>query len=198
MNLRPLFRRWWLLLLPLVLPLATGQAQQRTTAATQVPAYTAPDWQFAFWVENPAPGVTRQLRAVRLRVGAKGLPNCPLRLRLYEAAGPRQAPGEDILTENVFICPARWNGWYWFDVQPYQLRVPAQGFFVALEPVLGSDNFHCFPSSPAYQPTGPLLSPEQPGAACWARTTRTAWQYLPDSTSRPRYEQFVQLEVAGQ
>ncbi|RSK48957.1 hypothetical protein [Hymenobacter rigui] len=189
------FGRSLLLGLLLLLSLAAGHAQQRVPPPTQAAGYSAPDWQLAFWVASPH---TAELRAVRIYFGSPGFPNLPVRLHLYEASGPDQAPGEDILTDNVFICPTRWNGWYWFDVQTYQLQIPNRGFFVALEPILGSNNFTCFPSLPTYQPTGPLLSPEQPGAVCWIKTTHTAWQRLPNSASRPRYEQLVQLEVTYQ
>ena len=183
-----------LLGLPLLLLVATGHAQQRVAAATQAAGYSAPDWQLAFWVASPR---AAELRAVRVYFGSPGFPNLPVRLHLYAAPGPDQTPGEDLLAENVSICPSRRQGWYWFDVSSYQLPIPAHGFFVALEPLPGSDNFTCFPPAPTYQPTGQLLSPAAPAATCWAKPWRGSWQRPAPVASPPPYERYLQLEVSG-
>jgi hypothetical protein len=101
-------------------------------------------WQVARHFDTGSAGF---IQAVRFYV--KPNPNCgkttvqtPFRVRIYAADGPGGAPGTDLLIDSKFSSAAK-KGWHEVDLSKQQLRVPAAGFFVAMEWLYTKPEFGC-------------------------------------------------------
>lgn len=63
--------------------------------------------------------------------GSKPTGDIQLRLRLYEIDNNGRV-GEDILTNNLFLSPSK-GGWYQVDISNLNLKLPQEGFVIAVE-----------------------------------------------------------------
>lgn len=151
----------------------------------------------AFFIA-PTPGtVGRRLRTFSLRTHRlNGRER--LRLRLYVVDAATGGPGDDLLTEEVYLCPPPADSTFSCDLRQLELRVPPAGFYVALEmPVSFSHEPICYPLK-NYQPTGPVLRPPCASAdmRSWLYTMRQSWQPMPPVLNCwPLFESLITLEV---
>jgi hypothetical protein len=157
-----------------------------------------PGAQYAFLVKNDAPTRRGTLRTVSFYIGDGALPREVFRLRLYAVAG--NAPGPDILTENVLLGAPRNNQWYTLNLASYQMPVPETGYFVALEYFAdeGVRNTYTDSILEDYTPTGPLMRPvvEADARAVWYNNASTGWTLLPLHNGLfGRYGAMMKLEV---
>lgn len=101
-------------------------------------------WQIArLFKEAP----TGYLQAVRYYVapnddcGNKTV-QTPFRVRIYAADGPDGAPGRDLLNTSIVTSVLK-EGWHEVSLAPYQIDIPATGFYVAMEWLFTSPDFGC-------------------------------------------------------
>ncbi|MDO7845195.1 carboxypeptidase-like regulatory domain-containing protein [Hymenobacter sp. M29] len=67
----------------------------------------------------------------------------PFRVRLYAADGPDGAPGTDLLNSTLLTAATRKTGWHTVDLRARNLRLPATGFYVAMEWVFTDAKYLC-------------------------------------------------------
>jgi hypothetical protein len=67
----------------------------------------------------------------------------PFRVRLYAADGPGGAPGTDLLTNTLLTAGPRKTGWHAVDLRARNIRLPATGFYVAMEWVYTDAKYLC-------------------------------------------------------
>ncbi|GAA4043290.1 hypothetical protein GCM10022409_31600 [Hymenobacter glaciei] len=74
------------------------------------------------------------------------------------------------MLENIYVFPQYDS--FSYDVSAYNIVVPAKGFYLGVEYLVGCD--HCWGTSliPNYTPTGPILRPP-----C-ARADIRTWEYV--------------------
>lgn len=146
-----------------------------------MPILGLPGTQYAFLIRDTSARPPHQLRSVTLRVGRGGFAREPMRIRIYQYNEGRDvAPGDDLLHESLFICPAE-QGILTYDLSPYDVTVSGSGFYLALEYIVGADKFWCNDPVAGYTPTGPVLRPpcaradirtwEYPFGKAWSRAT---------------------------
>ncbi|WP_152560085.1 hypothetical protein [Hymenobacter sp. IS2118] len=156
-----------------------------------------PSTQRAFLIQDSSIHQPRRLRAITFRIGENGFDREPFRIRLYRYNGPEQPPGEDLLTENYVVSGAT-KETYTYDLSNANVILPASGFFLALEYMIGGDKFYTSIHMVGYVPVGPLLRPPYAFAdtRTWVYTIGKGWQRIPAAqTCWPRYESSVGVEV---
>lgn len=165
-------------------------------------------WQ-SFYFENARHRPLGYLRTITFAIkNIEGEENV-FRLRIYSVDSLGRTPGPDLLTENVLLClfrqhPPRTTAYVTYDISEFNIPVPARGFYLGLEPTVGSDAFQpCQPELPNYSPTGPVLRPPCTFADCrtwtwkntqtqdggtWTSATENCW---------PLYEEALSVEAGG-
>jgi len=159
------------------------------------PLLGLPGSQMAFLIRDTTARQPRKLRALTLRVGKQGFPREPFRIRIYRYNGSGQPPGEDLLTENIGWSPPQ-EGVYSVDYLPYEVMLPAEGFFIAVEYAF---DLHFLPNPiEPYVPTGLVLRPPCAFASTctWVSVTGKEWHRATASENCwPRYESAISAEV---
>ncbi|MPR34635.1 carboxypeptidase-like regulatory domain-containing protein [Salmonirosea aquatica] len=74
---------------------------------------------------------TAVLSKVSFYVLGAGRPRTPFRIRIYQNQNGK--PGSDLLDESVIVHPKWWKRWKEIKVGRYNIVVPREGFFVAME-----------------------------------------------------------------
>jgi hypothetical protein len=177
--------------------------QPKTRTGAPRPAILRATWgipgtQYAFLVKNDAPTHQRTLRTVSFYIGDGALPSDVFRVRLYVVAG--NAPGPDLLTENVVLGAPQHNAWFTLDLARYQLKVPEVGLFVALEYFPDEGHLSQYQSHLLwnYTPTGPFMRPvwEASTSTVWSNPVGKGWVLLPVHNGLfGRYGAMIKLEV---
>ena len=65
----------------------------------------------------------------------------PFRIRIY-SADENGLPKKDLTTQNIIIQATQKNAWLKVDLSPYQISVPANGYFIALEWIYTKDKYY--------------------------------------------------------
>jgi hypothetical protein len=78
------------------------------------------------------------LNRVSLYVLRTGRPGSPFRIRVYQNLNGK--PGSDLLDESVIVYPKWWKRWKEVKVGQYNIVVPREGLFVAMEWLNSSEN----------------------------------------------------------
>ncbi len=68
--------------------------------------------------------------------------NTPFRIRIYEYDTILNGPRKDLLREDLIVSGPKKGGWITVDVSSYQIPVPANGFFVAMEWIYTDDKYY--------------------------------------------------------
>ena len=95
-------------------------------------------------------------------------------------SGKMYPPCTDLLTENVFVSPGNSEGWSTIDFKDYDINVPVEGFYIALE--FGfSDNFNYKLPLTKYMPSGTVLYPSAvpEESSFWRYGPNTGWYQIP-------------------
>ncbi|HEV7351483.1 carboxypeptidase-like regulatory domain-containing protein [Telluribacter sp.] len=114
------------------------------------------------------------LRKVSFYVSSQGKQGAPVRVRVYK--NNNGEPGEDLLDENVVTTPRRrWYRWKEVPVGRYNLPVPQEGFFVALEWLHTADSNYENPAG--VKCFGQVLGTTDEFTSCrgWYRTNGGSW-----------------------
>jgi hypothetical protein len=187
-----------------VRPVTARRRQPKTRAGAPTgPALLRATWgipgtQYAFLVKNDAPTRRGTLRTASFYIGDGALPREVFRVRLYAVAD--NAPGSDILTENVLLEAPQHNAWFTIDLARYQLPVPEAGFFVALEYIVSEGYRNTYSSHLLwdYTPTGPFMRPvwEARTSTVWSNPVGKGWGLVPVHNGLfGRYGAMIKLEV---
>ena len=73
------------------------------------------------------------IKKVSFFISSDGIPDTKFRVRIYYADGENAAPKSDLLVHNIVAHAEAGNEWVNIDVSSYNLEVPSDGFFVAME-----------------------------------------------------------------
>lgn len=180
-----------------VCTLAQADSIRINPYASQVP--TAYNWlpgrQLAFFIKNTSPHAYHTLKSIAFRVFfSEGI-----RFRIYQFNGADQAPGIELLTENVLLCAGDADRWQTYHLEGFNITVPAKGFFVALEEPTGGSCCFCYPPMKNYAPTGPVIYPPCSFAAArnWIGSSEGGWRRFREAEECwPLYESAIKVELA--
>ena len=78
------------------------------------------------------------IRTVSFFIGENGIPKEPFRIRIYRADGPNHSPGTNLLTESIVVKAPGGGQWFTVDITNYIVEAPREGFFVAMEWLVGA------------------------------------------------------------
>ena len=94
--------------------------------------------QAALWVENGG-NYDGKILSLNYFLSSKGNTNAPFRVRLYRIDTITGEPGDDLINDILVVKPDVKKGWYNVDIRRYDIRVPENGFFIAMEGVFPND-----------------------------------------------------------
>ena len=154
--------------------------------------------QYAFFVKNEKQKRLGNVRTVSFYIGENGFPREPFRVRLYKADGNYNAPNTDLLTENVVVSAPAGGQWYTVDLTPYNVPAPEEGFFVAMEWIVGGDKFYSANFMDNYTAYGQVMSPtfELKESRTWSFTIGKGWNQLTLANGQgKRYNAMIRAEV---
>ncbi len=157
-----------------------------------------PGSQYAFFVKNDKQKKLGNVRTVSFYIGENGFPREPFRVRIYKADGNYNAPNTDLLTENVVVSAPGGGQWYTIDMLPYNIIAPEEGFFVAMEWIVGGDKFYTTNFMDNYTPYGQIMRPtfEFKESRTWSYTIGKGWNLLTLANgSGRRYNAMIKAEV---
>ncbi|TDB63365.1 hypothetical protein [Arundinibacter roseus] len=100
----------------------------------------SPDaFQFALFIPTPEKqrGI---LHKVFFYLEKEGKPRTPVRIRIYQNNDGK--PGADLLDESVVITPKRWKRWKEVSMGKYNIPLPVNGFFVAMDWIYSSESVY--------------------------------------------------------
>jgi hypothetical protein len=157
-----------------------------------------PGSQYAFFIKNEKQRKLGNVRTVSFYIGENGFPREPFRVRLYKADGNYNSPNTDLLTENVVVSATRGGEWYTIDLTSYNIPAPEEGFFVAMEWIVGGDKFYSTNFMDNYTPYGQIMRPtfEFKESRTWSYTIGKGWNLLTLANgSGQRYNAMIKAEV---
>ena len=157
-----------------------------------------PGCQYAFFVKNDKQKKLGNVRTVSFYIGENGFPREPFRVRIYKADGNYNAPNTDLLTENVVVSASRGGEWYTIDLSTYNIPAPEEGFFVAMEWIVGGDKFYTTNFMDNYTPYGQIMRPtfEYKESRTWSYTIAKGWNLLTLANGQGRrYNAMIKAEV---
>ena len=157
-----------------------------------------PGSQYAFFVKNDKQKKLGNVRTVSFYIGENGFPREPFRVRLYKADGNYSAPNTDLLTDNVVVSAPGGGQWYTVDMSTYNVRAPEEGFFVAMEWIVGGDKFYTTNFMDNYTPYGQIMRPtfEFKESRTWSYTIGKGWNLLTLANGQGRrYNAMIKAEV---
>jgi hypothetical protein len=96
--------------------------------------------QTALFISNKR-GKRGIISSVSYYLSGKGNVNSPFRIRIYEKDTMSVRPGKDLLTEMVVAKPKK-AGWFKIDISQFNIDVPAEGFFVAIEGIYPAEQIN--------------------------------------------------------
>ncbi|MEL7147147.1 MAG: carboxypeptidase-like regulatory domain-containing protein, partial [Bacteroidota bacterium] len=94
--------------------------------------------QTALFVPNQE-GLEGKIEKVRYYLSPKGNTHAPFRVHIYAPDSAGKGPGLDMIPVFLVVKPDIIRGWYEVDVFEYEIDIPENGFYVALEGVFPND-----------------------------------------------------------
>ncbi len=94
--------------------------------------------QAALFVENDK-NVVGKILAINYFLSSHGNTDAPFRVRLYSVDTTNGSPGVDLIQQLIVVKPDIRRGWYSIDIRKFDINVPANGFFIAMEGVFPND-----------------------------------------------------------
>ena len=98
--------------------------------------------QVAVYIENDD-NSSAIIDNVSFYIRKEGKPRTPFRIRIYAVDSISGNPGEELLKENLIVKPKK-SGWFTKDVSKYQINVPINGYFVAMEWINAGKKYYYF------------------------------------------------------
>jgi hypothetical protein len=102
--------------------------------------------QYALFIENPSgkPYLVQSINYyIKEQVG--GSYKGPFRVRVYSKSKSNGGPDKDLLIDNIIVRAKRKNSWFKVDISKYQIEMPNDGLYVAME-ILPEDSYEIGPS----------------------------------------------------
>jgi len=90
--------------------------------------------QTALFIKNKK-SLNGRLLSVKYFLSRKGNSYSPFRVRIYAINKNTDGPGNDLTKEIIVVKPNFKGGWFRVDLSAYDISVPKEGFFVAIEGV---------------------------------------------------------------
>jgi len=90
--------------------------------------------QTALFIKNKR-NIEGRLLSVKYFLSRKGNTYSPFRVRIYAKNKKTGGPGIDLIKEIIIVKPNIKSGWFRVDLSDYDITVPKEGFFVAIEGV---------------------------------------------------------------
>lgn len=150
--------------------------------------------QYALFMGNEQHQKWGYVRSVSFYIGESGQPNRPFRVRLYKADGINNAPGSDLVHENLVVTAPAGGAWFTVDLQAYTVLTPQEGFYVAMEWLVDAVN----PTFPTGQPSlSQVLRPsyEFKEARTWNYTWGRGWSVIKIPIGPNLYNAMIRAEV---
>lgn len=95
--------------------------------------------QTALFIDNARDTAGRVVK-VSYYLSKKGNMNAPFRIRIYKKDTATNAPSDDLLKEIVIVKPeTNDHGWFDINISRFNVTLPKEGFFVAMEGVYPDD-----------------------------------------------------------
>lgn len=95
--------------------------------------------QIALFIENKQQ-LSGYIRKVSYHLSKDGNSEAPFRIRIFDVDTLTHGPGNDLLSDILVVQPPEGtDGWFDIDLSEYEIYVPAQGFFVAIQGVFPND-----------------------------------------------------------
>ena len=136
------------------------------------------------------------MRSVSFYIGENGLPMETFRIRIYTADGKNHPPSTNLLAEQVFLTASKGGQWYTSDLSRYNIAVPKEGYFVALDFRELAEQTPK-PEMDKYVPSGQIMRPafDFKDSSMWTYSPKEGWVLLPQSSTSRRYNAMVKVEV---
>lgn len=157
-----------------------------------------PRSQYAFFISSGKRQQSRKMRTVSFYIGKNGFPMKAFRIRIYKADGKNHSPHTLLLKEWVILTVPRSGEWYNRDLSHYNIVVPQEGYFVALE--FGeSASALPQPDMDNHIPVGQMMWPacDLKKTSSWSYSLEKGWVPFPLSHSSCRYSAMIKVEVAA-
>ncbi len=157
--------------------------------------------QFALLMQPSPKRRLGTIRSVSFFIGENGFPKEYFRVRIYRADGPNHSPGTNLLTENIVVKAPGGGQWFTVDIPTYNVQAPSEGFFVAMEWILGAGMLKnpCYSSfSDSYTPCGQVMRPtyEFRQSLTWSYTIGKNWNQITVANSKGhRYNAMIRAEI---
>jgi len=87
-----------------------------------------------------------EITKIKYRLSNNGNAYAPFRIRIYEC-DKHNKPGKDLLHDILVVKPVGNSSWFEIDISSYEVYLPSNGFFVAIEGVFPNDFNNYFTSS---------------------------------------------------
>ena len=94
--------------------------------------------QAALFVENDK-NVNGKILTINYYLSSHGNTDAPFRVRVYSVDTTNGSPGVDLLQQLIVVKPDIRRGWYSVDIRKFDIKVPENGFFIAMEGVFPND-----------------------------------------------------------
>jgi hypothetical protein len=94
--------------------------------------------QAAMFIENDRK-FSGKILMLNYYLSPRGNTEAPFRVRLYKKDTVKGGPGEDMVPAILVVKPDIRKGWYSVDVRDYNIDIPENGFFIAMEGVYPND-----------------------------------------------------------
>lgn len=94
--------------------------------------------QTALFIDNEK-AFEGKITEVRYYLSRKGNTETPFRIRIYQKDTLHGKPGKDLLGQMVVLKPEKKSGWVAVDISEYNISIPVEGFFVAIEGVFPNE-----------------------------------------------------------
>lgn len=164
-------------------------AERELTAGT-------PGRQYAFFIANEKRRQFGKLRTVSFYIGENGLPMKSFRICIYKADGNYYAPKTSLLNERLFINTNSLGKWCSINLGRYNIAVPEDGYFVALE--FGNPtNSLAQPVLENYIPSGLVMRPaiKYRKSIIWSYRPEKSWSLCSKTEGLHRFDAMVRVEV---
>lgn len=161
----------------------------------------SPGSQYALFIKNGNNRKLGYVRSVSFFIAEQGSPKESFRVRLYKANGPANAPGTDLLNESVVTAAPAGGKWFTVDLAAYTIPASQEGFYVAMEWILGAGSaFYYVPDfQDSYTPYGQVLRPtfEFKESLTWNYTLGRGWHQITLTKGKNRYNVMMRAEVVA-
>ena len=94
--------------------------------------------QTALYINN-SDSLKGKIVKVAFYLSNKGNTDAPFRVRMYSRNSITGKPAADLLPEIIIVKPSGGSGWYNVNIALYEIDIPANGFFVAMEGIFPNE-----------------------------------------------------------